>query len=283
METSRDDFVIAIRSAFLKKGTQQRFSLLSLILFSIIFLILGSLNFKAINYVKITIKEIVYRSSFIISGPENFIKDSYFTIQNHKNLYKENEKNKSELEKLKSKDLLNKFIILENQRLKYIIDDYVSESDAVVAKVLSDKGSPFLKSIIINKGSKQGLYLGMIAMDGEYLVGKVVEVNYLSSRVLLLSDLNSKIPVTLEPDGLLSILSGTGEDHGVIQYTKKYKEIQSQSTIYTSGTSGLFKAGIPIGRINSKFLGDKKKVEFFSDFSQLRFVKIFSFIKNGAE
>ena len=283
METSRDDFVIAIRSAFLKKGTQQRFSLLSLILFSIIFLILGSLNFKAINYVKITIKEIVYRSSFIISGPENFIKDSYFTIQNHKNLYKENEKNKSELEKLKSKDLLNKFIILENQRLKYIIDDYVSESDAVVAKVLSDKGSPFLKSIIINKGSKQGLYLGMIAMDGEYLVGKVIEVNYLSSRVLLLSDLNSKIPVTLEPDGLLSILSGTGEDHGVIQYTKKYKEIQSQSTIYTSGTSGLFKAGIPIGRINSKFLGDKKKVEFFSDFSQLRFVKIFSFIKNGAE
>jgi len=283
METSRDDFVIAIRSAFLKKGTQQRFSLLSLILFSIIFLILGSLNFKAINYVKITIKEIVYRSSFIISGPENFIKDSYFTIQNHKNLYKENEKNKSELEKLKSKDLLNKFIILENQRLKYIIDDYVSESDAVVAKVLSDKGSPFLKSIIINKGSKQGLYLGMIAMDGEYLVGKVIEVNYLSSRVLLLSDLNSKIPVTLEPDGLLSILSGTGEDHGVIQYTKKYKEIQSQSIIYTSGTSGLFKAGIPIGRINSKFLGDKKKVEFFSDFSQLRFVKIFSFIKNGAE
>ena len=283
METSRDDFVIAIRSAFLKKGAQQRFSLLSLILFSIIFLILGSLNFKAINYVKITIKEIVYRSSFIVSGPENFIKDSYFTIQNHKNLYKENEKNKSELAKLKSKALSNKFIILENQRLKNIIDDYVSESDAVVAKVLSDKGSPFLKSIIINKGSKQGLYLGMIAMDGEYLVGKVVEVNYLSSRVLLLSDLNSKIPVTLEPDGLLSILSGTGEDHGVIQYTKKYKEIQSQSIIYTSGTSGLFKAGIPIGRINSNFLGDEKKVEFFSDFSQLRFVKIFSFIKNGAE
>ncbi len=283
METSRDDFVIAIRSAFLKKGAQQRFSLLSLILFSIIFLILGSLNFKAINYVKITIKEIVYRSSFIVSGPENFIKDSYFTIQNHTNLYKENEKNKSELAKLKSKDLSNKFIILENQRLKNIIDDYVSESDAVVAKVLSDKGSPFLKSIIINKGSKQGLYLGMIAMDGEYLVGKVVEVNYLSSRVLLLSDLNSKIPVTLEPDGLLSILSGTGEDHGVIQYTKKYKEIQSQSIIYTSGTSGLFKAGIPIGRINSNFLDDGKKVEFFSDFSQLRFVQIFSFIKNEAE
>jgi len=280
MESSRDDFVIAIRSAFLKKGTQQRFSLLSLIFFSIIFLILGSLEFKAIDYVKITIKEIVYRSSFIVSAPENFVKNSYLTIKNHQNLYQKNEKNKSELAKLKSKDLLNKFIILENQRLKNIIDDYVIESDSVFARVLSDKGSPFLKSIIINKGSKQGINLGMIAMDEEYLVGKVVEVNYLSSRVLLLSDLNSKIPVIVEPSGLLSILSGTGEDHGVIQYTRKYRDIQSQSIIYTSGTSSLFKAGIPVGRINNNFLSEEKKIEFFSDFSQLKFVKILSFIKN---
>ena len=283
MESGRDDFIIAIRSAFLKKGTQQRFSLLSLIFFSIFFLVLGGLNFKAINYVKITIKEIVYRSSFIVSTPENLLKNSYLAIQSHKNLYKKNEKNKSELAKLKSKDLLNKFIVLENQRLRNIVDDYMVESKTVFAKVLSDKGSPFLKSIIINKGSKQGISLGMIAMDEEYLVGKIVEVNYLSSRVLLLSDLNSKIPVTIEPNGLLSILSGTGEDYAVIQYSRKNERIQSQSTVYTSGTSGLFKAGIPIGRVNNNFLSDERKVEFFSDFSQLRFIKIFLFIKKKAE
>ena len=291
METSRDDFVIAIRSAFLKKGTQQRFSLLSLILFSVIFLILGSLNFKAINYIKIGINEIVYRSSFVVSGPENFLKDIYFVIQKHNNLYDKNKKDKSELENLRAKDLLNEFIILENQRLKNIVDDYLVEAETIFAKVLSDKGSPFLKSIIINKGSKHDINLGMIAMDEEYLVGKIVEVNYLSSRVLLLSDLNSKIPVTIEPKGLLSILSGTGENYGVIQYRKQYGDIQSRSIIYTSGTSGLFKAGIPVGRINPQNLkelksgnnSEEKKVEFFSDFSQLKFVKISSFVKNEAE
>jgi len=284
METSRDDFVIAIRSAFLKKGTQQRFSLLSLIFFSLIFLILGGLNFKAVDYVKIAIKEITYRSSFIVSIPENLLKNSYLAIQSHNNLYKENEENKSELEDLKAKDLLNEFIVLENKRLKNIVDDYLIKSDTVFAKVLSDKGSPFLKSIIINKGSKHDVNLGMIAMDEEYLVGKVVEVNYLSSRVLLLSDLNSKIPVTIEPNGLLSILSGTGQDYAVIQYSnKKYKDIKNQSIIYTSGSSGLFKAGIPIGRINSNFSIDEKKVELFSDFSQLKFVKVFSFIKSETE
>ena len=115
METSRDDFVIALRSAFLKKGTQQRFSLLSLIFFSIIFLILGSFNFKIINYVKIGITEIVYRSSFIISVPENLIKDSYLIIQNHNKLYKENENIKSDLEILKAKDFEDNTIDMPNK------------------------------------------------------------------------------------------------------------------------------------------------------------------------
>ena len=280
METSRDDFVIAIRSAFLKKGTQQRFSLLSLILFSIIFLILGSLNFKAIDYVKIFIREITYRSSFIVSAPENFVKNSYILVQNHLNLYNENENNKSELAKLKSKDLVNEFIIMENKRLKEVVDDYLVKSDAVIAKVLSDKGSPFLKSIIINKGSKHQIKLGMAVLDGEYLVGKIVEVNYYSSRVLLLSDLNSKIPVIVEPNEVFSILSGTGQENGIIQYSKKYNDIKNESVIYTSGVGSLFRAGIPIGKINDTNVNEEKKVQFFSDFSQLRFVKVFSFIKN---
>ena len=280
MELSRDDFVIAIRSAFLQKGTQQRFSLLSLIFFSLIFLILGNFNFKVIDYVKIAIKEVAYRSSFIVSVPENLLKDSYLTIQNHRNLYKENKKNKFELTNLRSKDLLNEFIVLENKRLKSIVEDYLIQSDTIFAKVLSDKDSPFLKSIIISKGSKHNIKLGMVAMDGEYLVGKVVEVNYLSSRVLLLSDLNSKIPVIVEPNGILSILSGTGEDYGIIQYSEKYEDIKSHSIIYTSGTSGLLKAGIPIGKLNGIFLSGEKKVKFFSNTSQLKFVKIFSFTKS---
>ena len=283
MEPSRDDFVIALRSAFLKKGTQQRFSLLSLIFFSIIFLILGSFNFKIIDYVKISINEIVYRSSFIVSIPENFLKDSYLTIQNHNKLYKENEKNKFELESLKAKDLLNEFIISENNRLKSIVDDYLVKSDVIIAKVLSDNSSPFLKSIIINKGSKHKISLGMVVMEGAYLVGKVVEVNYFSSRVLLLSDLNSKIPVIVEPNAVFSILSGTGKNHGIIQYSKKYDDIKSESVIYTSGAGNLFKAGIPIGKINDNFLNDEKNVEFFSDFSQLRFVKVLSFLKSETE
>ena len=75
MATSRDDFVIAIRSAFIKKGNKQRFSLIGLIFFSIGLLILNKINLPVTNYLKITLNEIVYRSSFIVSIPEKKIRD----------------------------------------------------------------------------------------------------------------------------------------------------------------------------------------------------------------
>ena len=276
---SRDDFIIAIRSAFLKKGNQQRFSLIGLIFFSIIILVLGSFNFKVVNYLKVGIKEIVYRSSFIVSVPENFVKSIYYLTDDHFKIYNEFNSNLLELENLKSKDLLNEAIVLDYQRLKNVINDYLIASEEIVAKILIDKKSPFLRSVIANKGSKDGIKLGMVVTENEYLVGKVVEVNYLTARILLLSDLNSKIPVRIEPNGIQSILSGTGEETGIIQYQKERYTIENGSTIYTSGSGDLFQSGIPVGTINDLDSPSIKGVTFFSDFSQLRFVKILSYKK----
>jgi rod shape-determining protein MreC len=284
METSRDDFVIAIRSAFLKKQNQQRFSLFGLIVFSSLILILSGFNLKPVNYLKLAIKEIAYRATFIVSVPENFIKEKYQTTQEHINLYNVNERNESELKDLRAKDLLNNFLVLENQRLKLIVEDYLVENDKIYAKVLSDKSSPFLKSIIINKGSKHGINLGAVVRDKEYLIGKIVEVNYTTSRVLLLSDINSKIPVLIEPQGLLSILSGTGDKEGIIQYSKVENIIEDTSIVYTSGVGGLFKAGIPVGRITKNNTANSNgKVDFFSDFSQLKFIEVLFFEKKASE
>ena len=283
METNRDDFVIAIRSAFLKKSNKQRFSLIGLIIFSIFFLVLSNFNFKAIDYIKISTKEIIYRSSFIISIPENYIKKTYLKVQDHLYFYKDYEKVKTELKEIKSQKIVNEFILSENKRLKIIIDDYVEISDEILAKVLIDKKSPFLRSIIINKGSQDNIKLGMAVLDGSYLVGKVVEVNYLTSRILLLSDLNSKVPVSIEPSGVYSILSGTGKDNGILQYLKNDLEIKLGNIVYTSGSGSLFKTGIPIGVVKKIELEDEIYIKFFSDFSQLKFVKVVSYTGNGGK
>ena len=279
MATSRDDFVIAIRSAFLKKSYQQKFSLLTLIFLSVIIIILGSFNFKAVQYFKIGINEIVYRSSFIISIPENYLKNLTIKLEAHLSLYDQFKKNQTELKNLKEKKLNNDFLILENKKLRELINETL-QSDDLYAKVLVDKDSPYLKSIILNKGSKNNVKIGMAVVDNSYLVGKIIEVNYTNSRALLLSDLNSKIPVLLEPIDIHAVVSGTGKNHGVIEYTKddyEQKIKDKKIIVYTSGYGGLFKPGLPVGKIINDNKTNENIVSFFSDFRQLDYVKIVSY------
>tara|TARA_Y100001958_G_C21188413_1_gene517061 strand:- start:655 stop:1506 length:852 start_codon:yes stop_codon:yes gene_type:complete len=278
--SSRDDFVIAVRSAFLKKDNKQKFSLLALILLTLTFLIFSKYEFGFVRFIKVSLNEIAYRSTFVFSAPENFVKNSFDKTKEHFFIYKENKVLSQKLKELEIQVLENEFILAENTRLKKTIDEIDYISDEILAKVIVDKQSPFLKSIIINKGSKHNVKLGMAVLDDKYLVGKVVQVNFSTSRVLLLSDLNSKIPVDIMPKEILSILSGTGQDYGVIQYRKNQDLINSDDRVFTSGAGGIFKSGIPVGQISKSFEDDELKVNFFSDFSQLRFVKLISFNKS---
>ena len=276
MATSRDDFVIAIRSAFLKKGNKQRFSLVALIIFSVVLIVLSRINFPAINYLKIGLNEVVYRVSFIVSLPEQQLNRSLIVINNHLNLYNDHDQLKEKFKSLRGKELDNEYLKFENERLRKLIDEYIINTDELVAKVLLDKESPFLRSIILNKGSKDKIRIGMAVLDGPYLVGKVVEVNYATSRVLLISDLNSKIPVILEPGDIQSIMSGSGKNNGQIQYFKTENILNEKKIVFTSGSGGIFKSGIPIGEIISG-----EEIKFFSDLSQLTFVKVVSFNKEN--
>jgi rod shape-determining protein MreC len=276
MATGRDDFVIAFRSAFLKKKDKQKFSLLSLILLSIVVIILSNINFKPIQFVKIGINEIIYRSSYIASKPENYLQELTLKIKNHLNLSKNYKDIKLELENLKQEKITNNFLKSENEKLRNLINENIN-SDEILAKVLIDRESPFLKSIILNRGTKDNVKMGMAIIDGVYLVGQVIEVNYTNSRALLLSDLNSKIPSVLAPQNIQAVVSGTGKDYGIIEHTKDDIENdlnKIDSIIYTSGFGGLFKPGIPIGKISKD---SKNKVNFFSDFTQLDYIKITSF------
>ena len=272
MASSRDDFVIAIRSAFLKKSTKQKFSLLSLVFLSIFIIILSGINFSPINKIKNLINEIVYRSSFVVSIPENLIINSYLKIKAYSNFYNNYKANKIELENLKSEEISSKIIISENKELKNLIEDYTLSSDKILAKVIVDHKSPFLKTIIINKGSSQKIKIGTNIFDKKYLVGRVIEVNYKSSRILLLSDLNSSVPISITPGNVQAIVIGNGNNSGEIRYIKDnlIEEIKDKSIAYTSGAGSIFKSGIPVGTVSkteNKFL-----INFYSDFQQLKYV-----------
>ena len=273
METSRDDFIIAIRSAFLRKGTKQKFSLFVLILISAALLSLEFFHIKPLNTFRALTKDFIYRSSFIINLPFQSISKSIEEVQNHFEMYREYGTLKKTIKNTSAIENEIKFYKAENRELKKIIEEESNLIDEIlVSKVLIDKKSPFLKSIIINKGFNFGIEKGMAVLDGFYMIGRITEVNYLSSRALLISDLNSKIPVMIEPSGAKAIMSGTGKNYAILDFLPKNQKLENDHIVYTSGSDGIFSAGIPIGKI--KLFEKKYRVEFFSDLSQINFINV---------
>jgi rod shape-determining protein MreC len=271
MSVSRDDFSIAFRSALLQRGGAQKFSVLSLIFLALIIFFLDIYGNQFTKPVRGFINDIVYRVTYLASSPMRVFPNISNDLSKFFNVKAENEKLKAEIEKYKSLELNVEFLTDENKNLQKILEtEYFNKnlSNIVLAKVLVDKNSPFLKSIIINKGTRMGILKGMPVTKDNYLVGRVVETNYLSSRILLLNDLNSRIPVTLD-EGAQAILSGGGTNNPVLEYLPEDYEVFEDINVFASGKDGIFAPGTPIGKTN-----EEGEVELFVDPNQLSFVTV---------
>ena len=273
MQTNREDVGISIRSALLSKGTKQRFSLFVLIILSLILIFIETVENKPLSFVRSFIKDTIYRGSLVVSSPtrvfgnlSNFVKDHVTLYDNYNQLIDENNK-------LKNNISSSDFLKLENTQLRKLIDEQTSSSSNLVsARVLLDKKSPYLNSFIINIGNNRNIKNGMAVLDGKNFIGRIVDVNFFSSRVLLASDLNSKIPIIVEPSGNHAILSGRGLEMPTLEYLPENYKVQDGDKIYTSGKAGIFSPGIPIGEvaIKNKII----RAMLFSDLNQTTFVNI---------
>ena len=180
MSTNRDDFGIAIRSALLQRGARQKFSLFVLILISIAILLLDSSQLKPIKIFRSLVNDGIYRISAVSSSPLRFGSATKDFLIKHIFIYKENEKLKSEIEELKQQKLTTSYLETENKQLQEVVKlDKESSFTTVGAKIILDKNSPYLNSVIINKGSNVGIKLGMPVLSKGHLVGTIVEVNFI--------------------------------------------------------------------------------------------------------
>ena len=273
MDTRREDVGIAIRSAFLRKGTQQRFSLFALVILSIIILLVDKIDLKPLNYFRSFVKDTIYRGSLVASFPTHTLSSGSVKLKSYFNLYDNYKKLKIENTSLRDKISESDFLIMENAQLRKLIDEeYFVASDYISSRVMLDKKSPYLNSFIINSGSNKEIKNGLAVLDGPNFIGRIVDVNFFSSRVLLVSDLNSRIPVIIEPSGNQSILSGRGKSNPTLEYLPKNHNVKEDDKVYTSGKEGIFSPGIPIGKV--KFESEKISVVLFSDLDQINFVNI---------
>ena len=273
METSREDVGIAFRSALLAKGSKQRFSLFALVSLSVLFIFIETIDTKPLNHTRAFIKDTIYRGSLVISTPSKSFSNFSVYIKEHINLYSNYIELKKENNELKNDITKSEFLELENTQLRKLIEEQVaSPSNLVSARVMLDKTSPYLNSFIINTGSNKNIKNGMAVLDGKNFIGRIVDVNFFSSRVLLVSDLNSRIPVIIEPSASHAILNGRGKNEPTLEYLPENHNVKDGDKVYTSGKEGIFTPGIPIGEV--KFNNDLIQVLLFSDLSQITFINI---------
>lgn len=143
----------------------------------------------------------------------------------------------------------------------------------VTGVVLADSGSPFRQSVLLNVGERDGIRDGWATMDGVGLVGRISGVGQKTSRVILLTDSNSRVPVTVQPSGQRAILSGDNSDLPPLEFLEDSDEVRPGDPVVSSGDGGVFPAGLLVGSV---VLGTDKRlrVALAADYQRLEFLRV---------
>lgn len=143
----------------------------------------------------------------------------------------------------------------------------------VTGLVLADSGSPFRQSVLLNVGARDGIVDGWATMDGIGLVGRISGVGEQTSRVILLTDSNSRIPVAIQPSGQRAILSGDNSAAPPLDFIENPERVRPGDRVVTSGDGGVFPAGLLVGQV-AQGPDRRLRVRLAADYERLDFLKV---------
>jgi rod shape-determining protein MreC len=149
----------------------------------------------------------------------------------------------------------------------------------ITGVVLADSGSPFRQSVVLNVGERDGIVDGWATTDGLGLVGRISGVGLRTSRVILLTDSNSRIPVTIQPSGQRALLAGDNTDTPPIDFLETPELIRPGDRVVSSGDGAVFPPGLLIGQVA---LGTDKRlrVRLAADYGRLEFLRVLRSLSN---
>ncbi|GIT90780.1 cell shape-determining protein MreC [Jannaschia pagri] len=162
----------------------------------------------------------------------------------------------------------------ENARLRDLNKVRLSPDLTYISGVvLTDSGSPFRRSVLLNIGSDDGIQDGWAAMDGLGLVGRIAGVGARTSRVILLTDGNSRIPVTIQPSGKRAILAGDTTATPALEFVENPEDVRAGDRIVTSGDGGVFPADLLVGQVVRSVNG-QLRVRLAAETGRLEYLRV---------
>jgi rod shape-determining protein MreC len=219
---------------------------------SILFLVIDHRN-NHLDAVRKAIGATVYPLRVVVDAPVSLWRWVVDTTTSRNELRLENSRLK--VERLLTRARLQRYAALEaeNTRLRTMLEATARVRDrARVAEIMSVSSNPFRHVLVVDKGTRDGVFDGQALIDADGIVGQIIEAGVLSSQGLLISDPDHALPVEVNRNGLRTIAVGTGEfDRLVLPFLPNNADIREGDLLVTSGLGGAFPAGYPVAIVNS--------------------------------
>ena len=205
-----------------------------------------------------------------VTGAVNLFRD----YQSYNRIAEQNQELRRELRKMQSWKEAALQLEQENARLLDLnsvrLDPRLT---FITGVVLADSGSPFRQSVLLNVGARDGLVDGWATMDGIGLVGRISGVAKNTSRVILLTDASSRIPVTIQPSGQRAIVAGDNSAAPPIDFIENPDLVRPGDRVVSSGDGAVFPAGLVIGQVAADS-GGRLRVRLAADYERLKFLRV---------
>ena len=243
-------------------------------LVSVFLLILWRSDNPRLERLRLALADRLVPSMSLINQPLVFASEMSRDYRNFFDLYSQNRELRREIQRLRAWRGTARQLEEENAQLRALNNVRLApHATFVTGDVIADSGGPFLQSALVNVGARDGVVDGSAAVDGHGLVGRVVGVGKHTTRLLLLTDFSSRVPVLVHPSGLRAILAGDATAAPVLEFLENPDAVNPGDAVRTSGDGGVFPPDLAVGRLVAMPDGTWR-VALGADYARLEFVRL---------
>ena len=272
---------IVVRVATPLRSITQRLALLLLLGAAIGLLILGRTDPRIFEKTRMALIDSTTPVLDVLSRPVATVSELVQEVRELASLRETNTVLKLENARLLQWEHAARTLLVENDRLRTLLN-FAGDDTArsVTGRIIGNSNGPFIRSLLINAGMRDGVRRGHVAVSGAGLLGRVASTGEKSAQVLLISDLNSRIPVFVEHSRARAVLAGDNSRRPRLTFFSANADVKVGSRIVTSGHGGMFPTGLPVGVVAE--IGDAGiRIETFATPDRLEFVRLVDYGLNG--
>lgn len=259
------------------RGAAQRFALGSLVVASFMLMFLGKTDTQFVERFRTSVTDLATPILEVMAEPVAAFDKALDYLGELAALHEENRRLREEVARLREWHSAALRLKAENNSFRKLLNYTGPDRRSFVsARVIADGRGPFVKSVLVNAGTRDGVVKGQATMTQLGLVGRVTEVGERSARVLMITDLNSRIPVLIQETRARAILAGDNSDHPELVFLPERAKVTPGQRVVTSGDGGALPPGIPVGVVSA--VGPRAiRVRPFVDWDRLEYVQIVDF------